>query len=242
MRIARDASYTQHLFICLPAAVIPCIASLFYFKWYSDSAFAQHIYFGTKIFTCTWPIVAYMLYRGTLSSLHEDVRESVTGDRVRQGILYGVVSGAVVSAFILGVYFFTGLGELVRDNASAIRAKAVQLGFLDHYYLFAAFLSVIHSFIEEVYWRWCVYGTLRYLLRSGYAMLFAGLFFASHHFVVLTEYVPVWAAFFCSLGVGFGGVLWSWIYEKQKSLLGAWISHMIIDMAIMYIGSLILFQ
>ena len=36
--------------------------------------------------------------------------------------------------------------------------------------------------------------------------------------------------------VGVGGVLWSLLYAKHKTLYGVWISHMIVDLSIMVIG------
>jgi uncharacterized protein len=39
-----------------------------------------------------------------------------------------------------------------------------------------------------------------------------------------------------SLGVAIGGGVWCWLYAKTGSLYAAWISHLLIDAAIMWIG------
>jgi hypothetical protein len=44
-------------------------------------------------------------------------------------------------------------------------------------------------------------------------------------------------AFFLGSCVGIGGVLWSVLMVKQRSLLGAWMSHMVVDIGIMIIGA-----
>jgi len=42
-------------------------------------------------------------------------------------------------------------------------------------------------------------------------------------------------------GVAVGGLVWSWQYERQNSIAGAWLSHLLVDAAIMYIGYGLLF-
>jgi len=41
--------------------------------------------------------------------------------------------------------------------------------------------------------------------------------------------------------IGVGGMIWSWMYLRQASLLGAWIAHMIVDFGILWIGYQLLF-
>jgi membrane protease YdiL (CAAX protease family) len=39
-----------------------------------------------------------------------------------------------------------------------------------------------------------------------------------------------------SLAVGAGGAVWSWLYHRTGSIYSPWISHLIIDAAIMAVG------
>ena len=39
-----------------------------------------------------------------------------------------------------------------------------------------------------------------------------------------------------SLGVAVGGAVWSWAYRRSGSLLGPWLSHILVDTGIMLIG------
>ncbi len=40
--------------------------------------------------------------------------------------------------------------------------------------------------------------------------------------------------------VGLGGIIWSFVYWRTKSLLAPWISHALVDGALFYIGFLII--
>jgi membrane protease YdiL (CAAX protease family) len=38
------------------------------------------------------------------------------------------------------------------------------------------------------------------------------------------------------LGIAIGGAAWAWVYDRSKSLYGPWLSHLIVDAAIFWIG------
>jgi uncharacterized protein len=107
------------------------------------------------------------------------------------------------------------------------------------YLLLAVFLSVIHSFLEEYYWRWFVYGQLRKSVPLGPALALSSLAFMGHHVIILAVYFP---GRFFSLAVPFsfciaiGGAVWAWIYEREGNLLAPWLSHLIVDAAIFTLG------
>jgi membrane protease YdiL (CAAX protease family) len=63
----------------------------------------------------------------------------------------------------------------------------------------------------------------------------------SHHIIVLLQYFPVPLTIFLSLMIGIGGVIWSWMYLRQGSLMGAWIAHMIVDFGALWIGYQLIF-
>ena len=63
----------------------------------------------------------------------------------------------------------------------------------------------------------------------------------AHHVIVLAVLFPgIWQFFTLalplSLCVGVGGAVWCWLYQRTGSLYAPWISHMLIDAAIMFIG------
>src|SRR5207244_7200054 len=107
------------------------------------------------------------------------------------------------------------------------------------YVALAVFLCVFHSFLEEYYWRWFVFGRLRLFLPVAPALVLVSAGFMAHHVVILWVYLPgkvLTGVVPASLAVALGGVMWAWIYERGGSLLAPWLSHTIIDAALFVIG------
>lgn len=215
--------------------IVPFAASLFYFVLFSEYFFARVIYAGTKIFTVVWPAISvWLIFRTTLPKIQLRL------EKHRRAIPLGIFLGISIVLLMLGL-MQTPLGEIVATSSENIRNKARELGILEYYWPFALFLSVIHSLIEEYYWRWFVFGHLREVLTTSSAHVLAGLSFAAHHVVVATQFFPIgWGVLLGGLA-GAGGILWSLMYEKQQTLMGAWICHLIVDLGILAIGHKILF-
>lgn len=221
--------------LLIPAMTLPCLAALVYFDLLADHPIAAALYFFTKFFTLVWPLI------GTFLLVEYWVpRFEIRHSRHRQAIFTGVVSGGIISAIILaGLY--TPIGDAVFAYGGRIKQKAEELGFYEYYIPFAIFLSFFHSLLEEYYWRWFVYGNLRQLISPVRANFLSALAFASHHVIILKEYFPWGWALFFGFSVALGGVIWNIHYERERTLAGAWISHMMVDLAIMAVGYMILF-
>jgi len=161
----------------------------------------------------------------------------------RQGLLAGGLLGLAIAGGMVGLYY--GLlrgGPVFTGVPQQLDAKLRDLHVLTttHFVLMAVAVSVLHSLFEEYYWRWFVYGNLRYGLGKGWAVAVSGLAFASHHVIVLAAYLPAehfWTAtVFFSCCVAVGGMLWAGLYQRTGDLYGSWLSHMLVDFAIMLVG------
>ena len=66
----------------------------------------------------------------------------------------------------------------------------------------------------------------------------SSLGFMAHHVILLATYFgitePVTWVF--SLAIAVGGTFWAWLYHRTGSLLGPWLSHLLVDAAIFLIG------
>jgi uncharacterized protein len=159
-----------------------------------------------------------------------------------RGVYLGVISGLLVTALILGVYYGSLRGSpLLGQTPAKLRAKLDEFGVgsLGGYLALTVFLALAHSFLEEYYWRWFVFGQLRSLLPLMLAIVLSSLAFMAHHVIILHVYLPgrfVNAVLPFSLGVAVGGAFWAWLYQRTGSLLGPWLSHMIVDTAIFIVG------
>lgn len=213
--------------------ILPCLASLVYFVGAAGGA-AQVVYALTKLFTLVWPLIAVTIVLGETFP-----KVSWRDNRHLQALIPGTLFGCAVVALMWGL-LATPLGSEIEASRPAIAEKAESLGITQRYWAFALFLSVFHSAIEEYYWRWFVFGQLRHLLPPAPAHLAAGASFAAHHLVIASQYFPLPLALFLGSLVGVGGICWSSLYQRQGTLSGAWVSHVIIDLGIMAIGAKVL--
>lgn len=100
------------------------------------------------------------------------------------------------------------------------------------------FYALVHSGLEEYYWRWFVFGRLRRYLSTASAAVISSLGFMAHHVIVLAVYFG-WASpmtYFFSGCVAIGGLVWSLYYERTNNLWGPWLSHLVIDAGIFVLG------
>ena len=64
--------------------------------------------------------------------------------------------------------------------------------------------------------------------------------FTLHHVFVLAAYFGTTLTVLGSLGVFIGGVIWSLLHLRTSSLIPGWISHALVDVAIVVVGATML--
>ncbi len=223
------------------AMLLPSATAALYFVVLSSDAgtdpranpFMQAAYAASKLLQFGLPVVwLAAVDRGALRPRRPSLR----------GVGVGLAFGLAVGALAFGLYYgwlagsplFAGVPARIRAKVGEFGA-ATPAGFL----LLAGFIAVVHSLLEEYYWRWFVYGRLRRHVPQAAALVVAGLAFMGHHVVVLGVYFPGWfwpAVLPLSLAIAVGGVVWAWLYERTGSLVGPWVSHLIVDATLMWIG------
>jgi uncharacterized protein len=159
-----------------------------------------------------------------------------------KGLGLGLGFGLLVAGAMLLLYFAAlrdspWLAAAPEKILSRLRqfGLATPAGFLG----MAIFYCVVHSFLEEYYWRWFVFRGFRGYVGVPGAIAVSAFGFMLHHVVVLYVYFPgqFWLlALPFSLAVAVGGAVWAWLYQLSGSLLGPWLSHLLIDAAIMIVG------
>lgn len=220
--------------VVLPGLVVPLMGCLVYFVWWPDGKLGQMAYGITKVFLLVYPLL--WVCRTGWGGLWRGKDGGGTGSvGWRTSLLTGIGSGVVIAVGGV-VLMLSPLGELVREGAGRVGERADDLGFREHFVVFAVFLSVVHSALEEFYWRWFVYGNLQALCGRWWAHGIAGIGFAAHHLVVTMQFFPFGLALFLALCVALGGVIWSLMYERQGTVLGCWISHLCVDVFLMVVG------
>ena len=159
-----------------------------------------------------------------------------------EGLLLGVGFGLLVGAVVIAGYY-GGLhsSSMLAQSPARIRKKLDEFGVTSpmEFLTLALFIAVIHSFLEEYYWRWFVFGRLCTLMPVWAAIALSSLGFMAHHVIVVHAYVPdrFWTAVTpASLCVAAGGAVWAWLYHKARSILAPWVSHALIDISLFVVG------
>jgi uncharacterized protein len=161
----------------------------------------------------------------------------------RRGLPLAIGFALAVDLAMFALYFVVVRDiPAVRDETPAkIHAKVQQFGADSPIGFIALALAIScgHSLLEEYYWRWFVFGRLRLHVPMFAALVLSSIGFMLHHVVILGVFFPghFWQlALPFSVCVGVGGGVWAWIYERSGSLYAPWLSHCLIDAAIMGIG------
>lgn len=166
---------------------------------------------------------------------------------LRTSLIAGVVSGVIISATAILLYHFVlvPLG-IMEGPRQAAMTKLSQLGLKAPWVFlsFAGFYALIHSGLEEYYWRWFVFRRLRDHVGVVTAVVISSLGFMAHHVLVVALYfgwTSPWTYLF-SLCVAVGGIIWASLYYRWGTLYGAWLSHGLVDAALFYIAYQLVFS
>lgn len=219
--------------VLVPALTVPFFGALLYFVLIPGGLLGQAAYTGTKVFTLVFPLL-FLGKVGPGGLFRRETRQ-VHWPAWRTVILTGALSGVVIAGAGAAL-LQTPLGTMVREGAGAVTEKAEGLGFREHFVLFAVFVSVVHSALEEYYWRWFVYGHLRGKINRWAAHGIAAVAFGGHHLVITMQFFRPGLALFLTACVVMGGFIWTMMYERQGTVVGCWLSHLGVDVFLMIVG------
>ena len=220
----------------------PLVQALLYFVIMADwnPNIQKGTYSLTKIIMFALPLI-YMI-----SIAKEPLRVRRFNTR---GLLEGSIFGIGVLIAMCILYFtclkpigLVGPGTPAGDSILE-RVKAFDFLTPMRFALFGGFVSLIHSGLEEYYWRWFTFGQLSRVIPKYAAIIISGFGFMLHHIVIIGVYFGFMhpATWLFSLGVAIGGMYWAWLYIRKDSIYAPWISHAWIDIAIFIVGYDILF-
>jgi uncharacterized protein len=158
-----------------------------------------------------------------------------------RGLLVGIAFGLIVVGTMATIYFgWLKPTGMFNDAARQMCEKLSGIGITGpgEYAVMAVLYSLVHSLLEEYYWRWFVFGRLQKHLPLWSAIAISSVAFMAHHVIVLGCYFG-WAngwTYFFSAATAVGGAVWAWLYNRTSSIYGPWMSHLLIDAGIFGIG------
>lgn len=212
---------------------LPTLITWLYFVLLAkDPAIVQQgAYLLGKSLQLVLPIACVAAWRGRFSLPRPQNRDLYIG------LLSGLLIGGAAWAGYRYVLLPSGqIGSMIQP----LKAKlaGMQLNSRLAFILLGCFYALAHSLFEEYYWRWFVFQSLHARLRFVPAALISSLGFAAHHVLVLAAYFGGLSGMtiFLSLSVAVGGLLWAWMYQRSGVLYGAWLSHLLVDASLFWIG------
>ena len=216
------------------AAAFPSLATWIYFVVLAGHPSMRLVYGAGKLVMVAFPLLWVRLVAREPFALPKPAADGV-GIGFAFGLLVAVGAASLYTGWLKASPAFA-------DAPAAIRAKLGDIGAATpaRFLALAAFISILHSGFEEYYWRWFVFGRLRRRVPAGAAAILSGLAFMAHHVIVLGVYFrpqDFWTLTIpLSLGVGIGGMAWAWLYDRSQSIYASWVSHCLVDLALMAIG------
>ena len=246
---------TLNLIAVLVAIALPTLVTFIYFKWLNgyDSWVQQSAYGIGKFIQFAIPVVwVWFFFRYRFNREHRQRNVELASTKEDSMFskfpnwLWAVGFGIDV-CIIMGIalWVLSG-GELLAGLTEKVQGKVSDLGVNSvwKFALLGVFYALVHSFLEEYYWRWFVYDLLKRFVSNPMANLISSLGFMAHHVVLLSVYFESWTSpmtWLCSAGVAIGGMFWAWLYQRTGTLVWPWISHMVVDAGIFVVGYFLIF-
>ncbi len=158
----------------------------------------------------------------------------------RGGLWIGLASGVLLASSLLALHFFIAPHWI---DGAKLRELANANGFDSRgaYFAVAVYTVLFNSLLEEYAWRWFVASRLERLVAPRLAIPLSALAFTLHHIVLLVAQFGAKFAAVASIGVFTAGCLWSLFFARYRSIWPGWVSHALVDAALLAIGWHLLF-
>lgn len=159
----------------------------------------------------------------------------------RGGLGTGAALGVLIAFVIIAAYLLLG-DRLVEPGSMRRMAAANGLDDPVAYAGLALYLTLINSLLEEYVWRWFVFRQCERVMGSVAAVIAAAALFTIHHVIALAAQQSWTVALLGGTGVFIGSCVWSWCYARFRSIWPGYLSHVIADAAVFFVGWHILFN
>jgi membrane protease YdiL (CAAX protease family) len=158
----------------------------------------------------------------------------------RGGLAIGAASGAVVAGIIVAGAWLFGVQSM---DLAPLRTEVQEMGLNTAlpYLAGAAGWTFVNSLMEEYVYRWFIFRQCEALMKGTAAAIVSAAIFTAHHVIAVSQYLDPLLTLFASAGVFAGGLAWSWLYLRYRSIWPCWISHVLADIAVFGLGWWLLF-
>ncbi|HNY10247.1 MAG TPA: CPBP family intramembrane metalloprotease [Candidatus Wallbacteria bacterium] len=221
------------IFLIYLSMILPFAASFFYFIIMAGTPQAKIVYSLTKFFMLFMAFIVYTRYFGSGFREVKGWPQHFSAKNISSGLTYGILIGA----FILAAYEYY-FAPRISPMAFKIREQCLAFG-IDtpfKYIAMTLLISLVNSLFEEIFWRWMLIDMLTAAHGKTAAAFLAAAGFSLHHYVVVYRYFGIAISAIFGTAVMAAGLIWGLMYLRSSSIVSPWISHIIADFFILYIG------
>lgn len=157
----------------------------------------------------------------------------------KSSLIAGICVG---TAMVAGIIIACVPTDLYRQVDPAFLLNKLEgLGLREYYWAVAIVISLFNALFEEYYWRGFLAGQLISRKMNHLAICLAGgLFFGIHHLFALFWMEDTFMITIGISGTVIAGTIWTYMRVKGISLIDCYISHIMADLAVFYVGYLII--
>jgi uncharacterized protein len=217
------------LALLVPLPTLGAAAGLF---WWPGTLLGQGIFLFSKVGLLLIPIFWQRLID----------RRPLRWPQLRgKGLGHAVMWGLSLGALVLLVFFAMRSANAIDSAALVDRAQKSGLSDKTFYVALALYWIFCNSLLEEYVWRGFVFEKFKGLLPAPWAMMASSLAFTLHHVVALSAQVDSILVILGSVGVFVAGLLFAWIYDRNRAILPAYICHALLDIPVFIMGYILIF-
>lgn len=160
-------------------------------------------------------------------------------DRGKNTWIYAILLGLLSFAAVYGAYYLLrpliDFNHIVGDLQNRLEVSRM------NYLLIGAYVILINSLLEEVFFRGFLFGQLTRAGNRTYAYLFSSFLFALYHISIFQTWFS-WPLMLLALfGLMIGGLIFCWLNRHELKITYSWIAHVFADIAIIWIGYTLFF-
>lgn len=208
--------------------ILPIFLQLFSHVIQDNVLFSRLAYGLSKLLFVAIPIIYWGIYRATPKTPQSPMRG------------FSLVSGLVFALVIFGMlYTFI---EDIRPFGEKIYQTLSNIGLTKNFLLYSLGIIIFNTLLEELYWRYSIFGGLKKFFSVNKAMLIGSLGFAAMHFIYFVSFFEsIWIVMLLTTISFLFGMFWAWLYHKTNSVFWVWINHLLVNIPLFYIEYLIIF-
>lgn len=211
---------------------IPSLGTLAGMVWLAESGVGQVLFGISKI----WIVLLPLLWRKFVE------KHPLSLSPVRHGgWIPALLTGLGIAVAIFGAFLLVRQAGWVDEAKVRESAELTGLATPGVFIGGAIYWITVNSLLEEYVWRWFVFRQFEKLIGGKLAVLASAFGFTVHHIFAVAVQFDWRITLIASGGVFVGGVIWSSLYLKYRSVWPCWLSHAIVDIPIFVAGWLIIF-